>query len=694
MVQPNEIPPQHDLDDDDDEMHPAELADPDADDEFDEWERELTHRGGKDGRTDSCKSFLEKLSLAEVATRVEQAFVKLLELKLDVTNLLYYITRLQGTKEDTAKIKYARTALLQSDEFPLLVRKWRQGRARVHNKGYSTRGARDALDEWSLENVNMLINQEMRALGPVMKAPVNDLTEEKLLNINLEQLETTVQEKAPTLWNILHHASTTPTQSKTLSYKTHAAPIIMMIGTCSYRRSQHRCLLQQLNSVYFKACGLSARAYDTTHMYGITMSHSWVYHLIDKLSEDAKQQLLADIRRYPFRISHDNLNLGFKVYEQHRNKQTRFDSGTAATAYIIKDEGIVWPDREAYQTHRAAAFSNTITARDIWDLEIAAAPRLRERAIYRVIKFLMDTTSFDFETYEFKDSDIFSPPPPRDQLPIDSAHTVAQYMLDTVAIESASQEGTRKCLDEWMRQLGLDGPEDTLKHEPILQKLLVVLGDQLTTVRLRSIKKDRSEDFNFIQRYDHIVEHPGWFHTQLSDETSIHKQYYTTHKPFGLQHGFELLKRKGLHATSVKGVFHHGMQEALLHMATAHFRDLWIVVAKVKDISDLRRLSPERLRAIATTIVDEHASTSALVKNQQMPADDQDKVFIHGVQFCRDVLNYLELDDAMKTGDVGRMEDLLPRLLFRFNGGGSSNYAIEILELLQGLQREWTPELR
>lgn len=50
-----------------------------------------------------------------------------------------------------------------------------------------------------------------------------------------------------------------------------------------------------------------------------------------------------------------------------------------------------------------------------------------------------------------------------------------------------------------------------------------------------------------------------------------------------------------------------------------------------------------------------------------------------------DVLPYLELWDAIKHGDVGHMEDLLPTLLFRFSGGGNPKYTIEILELLQGL---------
>ena len=119
--------------------------------------------------------------------------------------------------------RYARTAFLQSDELPLLVRKWRHGRARIHNKGISTRGGRDSLNEWSIENVNMLINQEMRALGPHMTAPFGGLSAESLLSVNLDDLETTMMDKSPTLWTVLHSASSTPKQLDTLAYKTHSA---------------------------------------------------------------------------------------------------------------------------------------------------------------------------------------------------------------------------------------------------------------------------------------------------------------------------------------------------------------------------------------------------------------------------------------------------------------------------------------
>jgi hypothetical protein len=89
------------------------------------------------------------------------------------------------------------------------------------------------------------------------------------------------------------------------------------------------------------------------------------------------------------------------------------------------------------------------------------------------------------------------------------------------------------------------------------------------------------------------------------------------------------------------------------------------------------------------------ASTNALVDMENEPDELRDQLLKQMVQFNRDLLEYLELDMAIKVGDVGRMmEDMLPRLLFQFIGGKNHKYAVEILELLQGLHREWPEDIR
>ncbi|KAL0563513.1 hypothetical protein V5O48_018552 [Marasmius crinis-equi] len=58
----------------------------------------------------------------------------------------------------------------------------------------------------------------------------------------------------------------------------------------------------------------------------------------------------------------------------------------------------------------------------------------------------------------------------------------------------------------------------------------------------------------------------------------------------------------------------------------------------------------------------------------------------------RDLLYLRELDSAMKTGDVGRIRDILPNLMALFRGCGSAKYAIELLHFLDNLKQIWPKE--
>lgn len=236
-------------------------------------------------------------------------------------------------------------------------------------------------------------------------------------------------------------------------------------------------------------------------------------------------------------------------------------------------------------------------------------------------------------------------------------------------------------------QLNLDSPQ--YKQEDALEKLSVWIGDQLTTCRIRGLKKLHAWDLNAWERMENIMEHFGWFHAQIAVEHSLHAQYYLTSAGMGLKQAFDLLNRKGLSAPSVQGNFHQKLSEALRHIAEAHFRDIWQAVSGADDLGELAKRSPQELSALAAKILDEYASTAAVNAQAQKPEKDRDDLLLNSILFCRDVLTYLDLDDAMRSGDVGRMKHLLPRLLFRYHGGNSSKYTIELLELLQGLYREW-----
>jgi hypothetical protein len=479
---------------------------------------------------------------------------------------------------------------------------------------------------------------------------------------------------------------------------------------CSYSRSHNRCKIPKLLTVYFKSSGLAAKAFDTLNALGLTMSQKSAYDAIKGLCDRLQKQLHNDIETYPWFGTHDNINLPFRVYEQRLHNQSHFDSGTAATIIIVKDPTAVRPDLQAFQRQRALGAKNPITYRDILKLERDAAPRLRVRTVHRVLRFLIDSPDFDFDSYEHKKDKVFDGPASRHQIPVGAQHRTTQYMLNTVHIEEASYDGNDRVLAEWRKQLGFDTPE---KEKELASKLLLWVGDQLTVSRLRGLKKFRCMDLNSFDRMDFLVPIFGWFHALLAVQHSLHNQYYGTRTSLGLQHAFDNLKRKGLHAPSVQGDFFYHFQDALYHIAEAHFRDLFSIVGKVNDLKDLRSRTPQELYDIAVAIVTDYASSAAMMKiaPEKFVKDKKknsklgkaapnstvytgDDLLYQTTQFLRDILTYIDLDESISAGDVGRMQDLLPRLLFRFAGGRNKNYTIEILELLQGLHREWPDDLK
>jgi hypothetical protein len=145
---------------------------------------------------------------------------------------------------------------------------------------------------------------------------------------------------------------------------------------------------------------------------------------------------------------------------------------------------------------------------------------------------------------------------------------------------------------------------------------------------------------------------------------------------------------------SVQGNFHHNLQETLYHITSARFRDLWCVHANIDSFQSLQNKTPEDLLTLATDMIKKYTSTEGLYNLDEKQENKRDDVLSQAVLWNRDILDYLILNNAIRTGDIGCIEDLLPCLLFRFVGGSNSKYAIEILELLQGMHKEWPSDLQ
>jgi hypothetical protein len=265
-----------------------------------------------------------------------------------------------------------------------------------------------------------------------------------------------------------------------------------MISQCQYTRSHRRGRLTKLWSIYLKACGLSARAFDAVHALAITMSHKWAANAYGELSDRAMKEVRVAIQTSPWHISHDNVNIPLRVFSQRLHNKSHFISGCAATVWVLPPHAELPPDtNRLFQKHHAKTSKEVFNYSDVL-YDDTADERTEQKNIHRLLSVLLNHP--EFLDYAGRKDPVFAAPPPVDQLPSGPENTVRQYILGTAPIEEASYDGNDRARVEWFKQLHLDSDEEKIRTA--LERFLVWIGDQLTVERLRGLWKYRHEDYN------------------------------------------------------------------------------------------------------------------------------------------------------------------------------------------------------
>ncbi|KAI0668429.1 hypothetical protein C8Q78DRAFT_1098590 [Trametes maxima] len=565
-----------------------------------------------------------------------------------------------------ARIAHERTVFMQSDTLEGILRRW------WHPPTYKKdrAGGGKVMEDFVQECAGKMLEREMNDLSTWLRPPGDILSKEKLTSVNFRMVGNEIQTtRAPRLWSMLQHLAQSSRQEKENTVKNPFHVILTIISMLAYSRSHDSCLLTVVWTIYLKSCGLPARSFDALHALGITMSHKWAseaYATISRTEQATTQRLIQDRSKIG---SHDNVNLPMRVFSQRLHNQSHFINATAATIYILPKSAFLPPDiSQKVKTKRQEAFrSKPFTLDSDVLAEGDGDTRVEAQARWFTLKFLLDSPQFS--KYPHRDNPLLAPPPPTDLLPCGPEHITEQRILETRQINESTYEGT----DEF--QVGLNSNSAKRK-----------LGDQLTVERMRGLIRLRHDDPNSFARMEWVEPLFGWFHALMAFANSLHAQYLGTT-------AFETLGRKNLLKPETKGVFWQHLDEALWHVGEGNFLSLWATVSGVDDITELATWTPDELITLRDKIYDYHVSAAAQKKMDDLPTSERDEVKRQMAMFSADLLSYFNLRDAMRIGDVGRMEDLLPTMLLRFTGGGNHKYATEVTELLHKLHHEWPDEL-
>src|ERR1700678_4182059 len=280
---------------------------------------------------------------------------------------------------------------------------------------------------------------------------------------------------------------------------------ITIICMLSYMRSHNRCRLQKLLSLYFQFKGVSAKGFDTLHCaMGLTMSHKWTSNSVARISANCMAEVKEQMALCPWLMSHDNMQMPFRVFSTRLDNQGEFGNGTAATIYVKPNTKLLLESaNERLKQKRAEGLRAPITELEIFDLADASYPKIQEHSVYQVLRLLLDSDEFGFASYSGNKSERLKPPLSVDQLPAGPENLTLQYLLGSVDIPEASYEDNSRLVEEWFRQLGLDSEED--QRRLATKKIVSWVGDQLTVDGLRGLFKFCAEDENSSTRLDFVV---------------------------------------------------------------------------------------------------------------------------------------------------------------------------------------------
>ena len=109
------------------------------------------------------------------------------------------------------------------------------------------------------------------------------------------------------------------------------------------------------------------------------------------------------IHTQPWFISHDNLNIAFRAWQQRLDNQHHFDSGTAISVSMLPtvDPLIDHPSNSKLKQTWLNGMKEMFNPADISVAEKSAASTQKVHDVYQVLTYLLEALAFDLSSYPY-----------------------------------------------------------------------------------------------------------------------------------------------------------------------------------------------------------------------------------------------------------------------------------------------------
>ncbi|KAA1470545.1 hypothetical protein DENSPDRAFT_774774 [Dentipellis sp. KUC8613] len=586
-----------------------------------------------------------------------------------------FLERLFDPKSENTRIKNSAKGFCRSDHLSKVLDLW-----------WDSADAHEKILAWlkpkAVALVHELVAEEMDALSARLLMRIEDTTPGFLLNFSVEStLLPHINEVSPITYGIIREALQTERAQSENKKKNpdKIAPVIM--AQLAKHRSQNASLFAIPFGLTQWAAGVPRQCIDTCAQIGLSIAYSSITKAQKVVAERCMEIARQTARTERTGLSYDNMQVESSIYtEQRPEGPVKVLTGTMIMLYALRNA-----------TDEACLLQPIIARRNKLE-DITFAEHVRpsldtRRRIHghqdiHIVEILLEfCPSFAPKAHEYLASPILQHashrPPPK-------GHITRQFPLRASPTNESSTDGNIKI---WYEAFG-DYLEMDVETQ-FGQFAIPSINDQATNSNIRGAQALRKHDTSPFHKFDIVQPAPGFFHVQLNTSWYLLSHHRGSIGDHGSLDCFIQLLEKKRHGSAHPDF--HALRATEFQVLSGTILHAWKRECGFPSLAlfSASNPTPQALLDIARRIRQSYASGPT---NQDPTAEGVDNIFRNTQLLLRDLLYFRTLQNAIKSGDFGRVEDLLGWFTIFFAGVGAPNYCSEFLHFIQNLRLVWTPE--
>jgi hypothetical protein len=453
-----------------------------------------------------------------------------------------------------------------------------------------------------------------------------------------------------------------------------------MIVMCQFakQRSQNAQLFAAPFSLALWACGAPRQVLDMTSQVALSGSYSGLDDMRTGVLDSCRTQANI-VARSPHMFQIDNMQISTSIYvEQVLGKgPARVITGTAMAIYPLRNATLAAMRLQPILDRQALL--EEITFMDDIRPSLANHRGVTSHVLLHIIEVLLDFCPA-FRDHKRKYATLPELQHTRSRPPPAGYKTTQNPLRSTTTAESSVSGIINVYSEAYTRQLNFQPNDAALNASAI-----VSINDQATNAMFRAAQNMRRGDLTAFSRMQLLQFGPGMFHALLNFAwilLAIHRGHEDT--PGSLDYYIKGLQKKRHGAAHPD---YHSLKATLMQVLSGLLLLAWEEVCGDLDRFAATDPSPLQLLEKAKEIHRRYATGPTMDTAQS----DQKNPVLHNVRLLiRDLLYFRTLHAAVKSGDFGRVEELLGTMTILYCGAGANNYTTEFLHFIQNLRKVWT----